>query len=173
MNRGGRRLTYDARLAGAVHFHRIRITEGAVEEVEGKVAVVSIPRREIRAMRIVIEARVSEHPILMWGLGVAAVASGVLALVMLQRGVLLRFAGGFLVFAAFSPKLFAAALRRGAVVVVDTDRGRRKLAIGTGIAPAELDDFVALASGIGCTIAGELPVAEVVAIEAAHPPESR
>jgi hypothetical protein len=63
--------------------------------------------------------------------------------------------------AAFAPKAFAAAFRRGHVLFVDTRRGTRKLAIGKP-SPEELRQLVDGARALGLDVVADVPVATLV-----------
>jgi hypothetical protein len=145
-----------------LRFHRIRITADAVQECEGTVSLVTIPRGEIRSVRLE-HGVVSEHPMFLFVVAAACLAAGVIGIVLLMSG------EGFPKTAALSiallipiPWIVAAALRRGPVLLVETKRGVRRLGFGRDVALDGVPEFVTRAQEQqGLAIVANLPRAEL------------
>jgi hypothetical protein len=152
--------------------HQIRITESAIAEVVGRQALVSIPRSEVRGLRLG-HGIIAERPFLLGGIGVALTVLGVLGVgntamaffhpttsIMVPG----RLLAGLVLAAIFGPVALYAALRRGWTLIVDTTTSSRKLGFGAPVTAAELGELVdaARAAGIPVEVGAAVPRANVV-----------
>lgn len=147
-----------------LRLHRIRITDDAVAEYDG-LPLVHIPRSRIRSVALLADAPVAEHRWL-FVLGAIACAAGAVIGAILLIGAADTFprtGAGALALAPGVPLLLRAALRRGPVLRVETDRGVRKLGFGAAVTSDELAAFVATANEAGCSIStAQLPAARAL-----------
>lgn len=144
----------------AVQLHRIRITTAAIAEMVGTVALVSVPRHEVRKLRIE-RGIVAERPWVLALFGLCGTAIGVLALLYLLRTLSPSYRGevlpakmswGLLTLLAIGPGAIYFALRRGMVMFVDTTRSTRKLGFGATVTRDQLIGFVDQARTLGLEV---------------------
>jgi hypothetical protein len=150
--------------AGEIRLHRIMVSASAVAELVGRQALVSIPRKDVRRLRI--EHRLlTERPAILAGFGIAATAVGALALLCIAYALVadamvdLRVPALGLVLVFAGPAMIFSALRRGLVLLVDTARTTRKLGFGAKLDPSELGPFVdaVRASGLEIEVNTQIP----------------
>lgn len=151
-----------------IRLHRVLISPEAIAETVGATALVSIPRAEVRRLRVA-RGVIAERPAVLGLFGLAATASGLLALSYILRTtfapmpyVPLHFQYSQwlgLIFLAVGPAAIVLALRRGLVLFVETARTRRKLGFGAKVSADELARFVdaARAAGLDVEVSSELP----------------
>lgn len=155
-----------------VQLHRIRITSASIAEVVGRRPLVSIPRAEVRGMRI-RHGFITERPWLLAGIGVCVLAFGIVgvsrtALWLMGHTTGRHLQGNLMATAivalVFGPIALYFALRRGWAVLVDTTTSTRKLGFGARVTNAELSQFVdaARASGVEVEVSAGLPRAAAV-----------
>jgi hypothetical protein len=117
-------------------WHQIRVRDGRLEECDGGSIAVSIPLTEVRRVRIA-HGPTAERPLVQAAIGVAMIAVGAIFVVRLARWIA---AGGNIVdlevlmvgWLVGGPWVLAGALRRGAVLVVETPRDTRRMIVGRG-----------------------------------------
>ncbi|HET9623308.1 MAG TPA: hypothetical protein VFP84_18165 [Kofleriaceae bacterium] len=157
---------------GGVQLHRIRITSASIAEVVGIRPLVSIPRAQVRGLRLRYGV-IAEMPWLLATIGVVITAVGVvglghtvLAFLGRAHGVLLpaRLIALSLVTIVCGPIALYCAFRRGWTLVVRTASSTRKLGFGERVTSAELSQFVDEARAAGLTVeaAAAMPRANVV-----------
>lgn len=154
----------------ALMCHRIRVTDEAISEIVGNVALVSIPRRDVRKLRIQ-RGIVAERPLVLALFGLCGIVVGGFALLYLLRTTFspsyrgevlpLKITVGLLIFLFIGPAALYFAFRRGMVMFVDTEGSTRKLGFGAKLSPEHLAAFVDKAREIGLDVEvhADLPVA--------------
>lgn len=154
-----------------IELHRIRITSATIAEVVARQSLVSIPRADVRKLRIQ-RGLVTERPWVLASFGLIVTALGAVGIMYLLRlllspgnvGLSSRVMAAILVSLGAGPSALYFAFRRGLMVLVDTTRSTRKLSFGAPVTGADLAAFVdaARALGLDVEVGADMPRASVV-----------
>jgi hypothetical protein len=119
---------------------RVKVSPIGLQEIVDGRSLVTISKDDIVGISVTY-GRVSETPILLLLAGLTALGLGYIGLALLSNGKPLRLGGAMFAISVFAPFCFYAALRRGAVCIVETRLRSRRLGFGSPISADELKQF--------------------------------